>query len=156
MSVPVAVWNKIEALEQANAELAAKVEELRTLMNARYNAQAAMIVNIKDRASLESPAPAPERVQCPVCGEMVNEESLVTGVWEGEDRCNCPAAEPEPAPLDPVEAIETQAYIYGSSRYWQGVVIKSGEDPSDATSKMLKEWDTLVEMIRAYGRDGAR
>ena len=75
MSVPVAVWNKIEALEQAHAELAAKVDELdakfdyvRNLPPYTPTGVYRILTGHAERLdALESPAPAPDPV-CAICG----------------------------------------------------------------------------------------
>jgi len=169
MSDTLATLNRIKALEQAHAELAAKVDRW-----------------ILQVAALESPAPVPDRVQCPVCGEMANEESLVTGVWEGEARCNCPAPDPvcatcegtriqcfddkmtyigprpcpdcfvptaDPAPLDPVLVEFVAKWIADHAESsvcnWDDCVEENQRDYRSYA-------ESAIDAIRAYGRDGAR
>ena len=105
----------------------------------------------------DEPPAAPDRVQCPVCGEMANVESLVTGVWEGEPRCNCPIEPAAPEPLDPV-LVETGNYLTAHpetlnvldriSRFLGKI-----DRPEDID---LWEFDCFIAAIRAYGKPVTR
>jgi len=113
--------------------------------------------------ALELPASAPDRVQCPVCGEMANAESLVTGMWQGEARCNCPISDPATAHQEPPDAVLV------AIRDLYVLVDKPGQSwdyelPAQLRHEWLTRTNSDVEQavvdtdaaIRAYGRDGAR
>lgn len=133
MSVPVAVWNKIEALEQAHAELAARLERVERDM-------------YTDKL-LESPAPAPDTV-CAKCKgrKVIAKMNLYGDMYDEEPcpKCTVPTAEPEPAPLDPGFRIAIREAVVRMAAL--NVTVQEVDDITDA----------VIHTIRAYGRDGAR
>ncbi len=169
---------KIEALEQAHAELAAKVESVHDqVRDVRHNYH-----ELEYRVDkLESPAPAPDPV-CQFCGHPQSEHDGGGCMRVKPEFCMCmsfivPAAEPEPAPLDPV--------LVRPSHEWAMVIRWVNESKSSdridyclqcgiirksyfhASGEAVSPTyfgidiprgtvDTPACLSRAYGRDGAR
>lgn len=73
----------------------------------------------------EPPAtPAPEIVECPACGEMVDDATLVVSVWEGEPHCNCPTEYDKIAAAAPDPVCATCGHIRDD--HWNGLSCWSG------------------------------
>lgn len=106
----------------------------------------------------DEPPAAPDRVQCPVCGEMANVESLVTGVWKGEPRCNCPIEPAAPEPLDPVRAIMKLVLQYGADTANAAVCYRHHKDKEadDHNEKAYMRTQEIEMAIRAYGKPVTR
>lgn len=175
--VAMLLWDRAE---EVNADLGAQIAELRdtvaaqtTLMNSRYNAQAAMIVSLKDRfAALESPASAPED-ECTVCGGTGHtrvdcmgkasapdaNERLWTKVIDRMNSAASPAtAHQEPPDAKPAEVI-LSIYSMCDIRAWDevgGRMVEIFGDSQPSTTVYIKNdlRDDVANLI--LGRDGAR
>lgn len=99
-----------------------------------------------------APPAAPEIVQCPVCGAMVNEFTLVTGVWEGEPHCNCQPVSPPAAPdLDPV--LVAMQLVYESVDRFSRLADEIRGEWHERTGRPNVITDVA---IRAYGQQVTR
>lgn len=83
-------------LDQLEQSCTDAITEMLTRLKVRdcksLGAMAGKAAGMALRTALTDPpaSPSPVIVECPVCGHMVDESTLITGVWEGEANCKCP------------------------------------------------------------------
>lgn len=186
--MPTEQWvtNEIKALEQAHAELAAKVEQMisKACQDCAVCEGRGWSINVPSQsmypcrwcggsgkrstieiASLESPAPAPDPV-CANCEHPANDHhSLCWHRLDSGDVCGCKAFVPTagPAPLDPVRMNLSEVVLSYVSmcgvRAWDeygGRMIEIFGDGQSIQSLYIKN-DSRQEIADLIlGRDGAR
>lgn len=165
---------RIEALEQAHAELAAKVEQIISKAGTDCDIceGRGWSINVpsqtmypctwcsgKGKVNIAAPAPDPV---CANCGHgqghhMGRTEFCTVDIARGA-RCSCRNFVPtaEPAPLDPVLVAIRDLYVL------------LGDDDDELQTKLRVKWGKVTKsgfwgcgdlhdnQIRSYGRDGAR